>query len=308
MKTLAELVMRGRLYAASLAFICTGLPLLSWLAAAIVVLVTLRKGGAEGALILLVALIQAGLIGETAEIATASAIVAVYFSACVLRSTVNLAYGLLSLVLAALMLLIGIIGQAEGVLDTVKQVLESQLIQMRVGDAAGMNREDFIHLMAVQSISYGVGFTALAGLLVGRWWQAMLFNPGGFQREFHALRLSPFITISLLMLSIVGYSGAEWWGEGRNNVDIGNQPVGSSELGSSVMMLNVAAIASLMTLPISITGAAIVHSIVKTKQASAFWLIGFYLTLPVTNTMLYLMVLVDGFIDIRGKMSQQADV
>ena len=307
MKALAELVMRGRLPAALLALLCAALPMLSWLAAAIVVLITLRKGGREGALILLAALAPSVLMGEKVEVITVSAVLVAYISASVLRSTVNLSYSLLSLFFCSALLLIGLINQPEGVLELLKQILESQLTLLEVGSTAGIKGQDFVHLLAVQSISYGIGLTALVGLLVGRWWQATLFNPGGFQKEFHALRFSPFMTILLFMLSIVGFGGAEVFGMMGTDLPTASAVGDHSAFDSSLKLLNVAAITSLMTLPLLITGAAIVHSIVKAKHAGVFWLVGFYITLPITNTMVYLMVLVDGFVDIRSRLGQQPD-
>jgi len=35
-----------------------------------------------------------------------------------------------------------------------------------------------------------VVFSTVSSLLLARWWQAGLYNPGGFGREFRALRLS----------------------------------------------------------------------------------------------------------------------
>ena len=298
MKALAELAMRGRLQAALFAFLGAALPMFSWLAAAIVTLVTLRRGGRDGGLILLAALTAAFVVGERVEVITVSAVLVAYISANVLRMTVNLSYSLLSAVFASALLLAGLITQSEGLLDSLKQVLEVQLGQLDLGDAAGIDGQDFVHLLSVQTISYGIGFTAITGLLVGRWWQAMLYNPGGFQKEFHALRLSPAVTIVLFLLSIVGLGGAELLGIAESDVFAGN---------TNVKMINVAAIASIMTIPLLITGAAIVHSIVKTKHASKHWLVGFYITLPITNTMVYLMVVMDGFIDIRNKVSKPSD-
>lgn len=288
MKAIAEFIMRGRMAAALLAFIFAGLPMFTWLAAATVVLVTLRKGMTEGAFILLASLAPTLLIGDIAGLVTVSSMVVAYVGAAVLRSTVSLSYSVLSLVFASALLMGGLVSQSDGLLDLLKQILESQLAQLDLSETAGMKQSSFVHFMAVQTIGYGVGFTSLAGLFVGRWWQAVLFNPGGFQKEFHELRLSPFVTVAIALLYVGGVSG-----------------MGATGDTDSEMSLNMAAIASLLTLPLLVTGAAIVHSLVKVRQAGSFWLIGFYITLPVTNTMVYLMVLVDGVVDIRRKVIER---
>ena len=297
MNALAKIVMRGRIHAALWAFVFAGLPLLSWLAAAIVALVTLRKGATEGAVILLAAFAPALLISDTVEVTSISALLVVYVGANVLRLTMNLGISVLSLVFTSALLLVAVFSQTDGFLESYKQVLESQFQQMQMKQSLGLESQDFVHLLAVQSISYGVAFTAIAGLFVGRWWQAVLYNPGGFQKEFHELRLSPFVTVVLLMLSIAGFSSAGLLESGSEVPDV------LGDVESAIGALNVAAIASLMTFPLLVAGAAIVHSIVKTKQASALWLVGFYFTLPITNAMVYLLVFVDGIVDIRRKVN-----
>ena len=46
--------------------------------------------------------------------------------------------------------------------------------------------------------------TCVLCLLLARWWQALLYNPGGFREEFHGLRLSPALgsTLAVLILAI----------------------------------------------------------------------------------------------------------
>ncbi|MEZ5581549.1 MAG: hypothetical protein R3F37_01040 [Candidatus Competibacteraceae bacterium] len=48
---------------------------------------------------------------------------------------------------------------------------------------------DYLAPMVVGLIFANGLASLLCGLLLGRWWQALLFNPGGFSREFHELRL-----------------------------------------------------------------------------------------------------------------------
>ena len=59
MKALAEYVMRGRTQAASLSVVTAALPLLFWLSASIISLVTLRRGRDEAALLLALAAVPA---------------------------------------------------------------------------------------------------------------------------------------------------------------------------------------------------------------------------------------------------------
>ena len=41
--------------------------------------------------------------------------------------------------------------------------------------------------------------TCLLCLMLARYWQASLYNPGGFGREFRSLRLAPAVAVILLL-------------------------------------------------------------------------------------------------------------
>lgn len=60
-------------------------------------------------------------------------------------------------------------------------------------------------------VASGLVVNVVIALFIGRWWQALLYNPGGFKKEFLALRLPPPLTaavfIGALILFLVGASG-----------------------------------------------------------------------------------------------------
>jgi len=43
--------------------------------------------------------------------------------------------------------------------------------------------------------------TLVICLIIARWWQAQLYNAGGFRLEFHALRLSPVQVVGLMLVA-----------------------------------------------------------------------------------------------------------
>ncbi len=43
-------------------------------------------------------------------------------------------------------------------------------------------------------------FSMLFGLFLGRWWQALLYNPGGFRSEFLAIKSSPLMSYAALLV------------------------------------------------------------------------------------------------------------
>ena len=114
--------------------------------------------------------------------------------------------------------------------------------------------------------------------LVGRWWQALLYNPGGFQQEFYQLRLSRtniFVLVAGLVLfsSIEGYHQWAW----------------------------------LFAIPIIIVGIALVHALVALKQLSRHWLFGFYvifITFAPVVPLLMMAVIADSALDFRLRLTK----
>ncbi len=133
----------------------------------------------------------------------------------------------------------------------------------------------------VSLLQAGAGITVLvfatAGLFLARSGQARLFNPGGFQREFHALYFGKQVGILCLALLLIGiFSGGA--------------------LGIAV--------ATLALIPLLLQGLAVIHALVKTRSLGIGWLIGVYLMLmfvqPVT-----LLVGAIGFIDNIRRLPRQ---
>jgi hypothetical protein len=120
--------------------------------------------------------------------------------------------------------------------------------------------------------------TAVAMTMLARAWQAGLYNPGGFRKEFHALRLSPAIAVVCALTMVIG-------------------PV----LGLNSMLLVWAA-----GTPLFIAALGLVHGVVGRKQLSGNWLAMFYLALVLLGPSLMLLLLVlafvDSWLDIRGRI------
>jgi len=116
--------------------------------------------------------------------------------------------------------------------------------------------------------------TGLGSVFLARSWQAQLFNPGGFQQEFHKLRLGK--TVSLGVLVVTGLSLlAEW------------------TFLSDVVVVLLAAV--------MIQGLAVLHGIVKIRGMSAGWLTGTYLMmiLPHTSALVGALGIADNWLNIR---------
>jgi len=92
MRSLAEFAMRSRATALLVAVLSTGTSLFFWVGAAVVALVTLRKGTSEGLILLLWSLLPAGaVLYLLAEVLPVANLIAAFLLAWVLRNTISLA-------------------------------------------------------------------------------------------------------------------------------------------------------------------------------------------------------------------------
>ena len=130
-------------------------------------------------------------------------------------------------------------------------------------------------------IAYVVALSGLGSLLLARWWQALLYNPGGFQQEFHQLRLMP---VQALVCSL----GA---------IYCLLQPQGYQ------------AWASLFALPLLLTGIAIVHALVRARDLGKGWLVLMYFGLFVAaplSAAISTLALVDTWFNLRDRWKVKA--
>ncbi len=121
-----------------------------------------------------------------------------------------------------------------------------------------------------------LSLSLIISLFIGRWWQAKLYNPGGFGEEFRQLRLGKKVAMGLLLLLVAaGFSGNEFMAH--------NLPV-------------------VVLLPFLLQGMAVVHGLVKRRRAHTGWLVMTYFLLFVTGPMALLLAFAgaaDNWFDFR---------
>ncbi|MDH5424286.1 MAG: DUF2232 domain-containing protein [Gammaproteobacteria bacterium] len=183
------------------------------------------------------------------------------------------------LVITALYLFFPEMGEAwrqafEQVLKPAIEQSTTQIDQAQLDNLLTMFARSISGLLAIVLV-----FNVLIGLFIARWWQAGLFNPGGFSREFKELRLGKVFAAVTVFTMIA-------------NALIVNDWI----LGSMLLMVS-------MTL---LQGIAIMHGVVAKKQLSGHWLFGFYVLLiliPQVMIFLTIMGLLDAWVDIRKQVS-----
>ena len=208
--------MRGRGQALFVALAGSASVVFCWISAAAVALVTLRRGAGEGAWLLLWALLPAVVIawqfGDSSYIVLFAGTLAL---ALVLRASVSLPLTLLGSVPVGLVagLVVLAFGDAyleqvrSGVIEPYMTYLEQQL--SRGGEAVTLPRPAASAIAGM--IGVGSAVMTVLCLLLGRYWQAALYNPGGFGDEFRSLRFPVWATLSLVVLALVVSSAGPQW-------------------------------------------------------------------------------------------------
>lgn len=283
MRALAEYAMRERRSAALVALLLGVLPFVSWLSASVVALVALRRGPTEGFIIALWALIPAAYLWYLGDGVALPLIAVVFISSVVLRSTVSLVSAMLvQQVIAAIVVLLVVklnLAPFVKLLELTKQMAEKVDFAKQFNLPA-IEAQQY-ELLVANFYSFSLASTAILALLVARWWQALLYNPGGFRQEFHQLKL-PAVVAAVLVLGVVTASA--------------ESPI--------------APVTMLLTVPLTVAGIALVHGLVKVRGMSRRSLTVFYVAIFVLGPYIYLplvmAVLADSFFDFRNRFRKDS--
>lgn len=272
MRALAQFVMRGPLQAAGVAAFTTAIPLLFWIGAAVIGLVILRLGLSQGLSIGLWALLPAlgwSWVGQ--DPTSLAVLLEVALMATVLRVSSSWERALLAG--SALAVITGVL------LPVLYPGLLNQLVETGVSFYHEYNPEvarqmgDQLEPVIRQTMNASMAGTFLfAGVvltMLARSWQAGLYNPGGFRKEFHAFRLSGPVALVCVVAIFAG----------------------------AFLGLNSVLVAWAAGLPLVIAAIALVHGVVGRKGLGMQWLVMFYIALLLLGPSLLLLLLVLAFVD-----------
>ena len=281
MRGLAEFIMRGRWQALGIAVLGSGSLLFGWVSAAAIALVTLRKGTASGGWLALWALLPAVIISAmTGDTGSVMLLLGAYGLAVVLRESVSLSLAVMASV--PLVLVSGIALTLfngpflEDLVATFNQTL-AQLEQDPQQEGLGELAINSLTVPQVAALlATGNAVIALLSLMLGRYWQAALYNPGGFGGEFRALRLPTGAVVAMALAA-----GALWW------------------MGPGWRVWSAAAV-----LPLTIAGFALVHAYAARANKGVAWLTLMYVLWIVLDPVKWVWVgcvVVDAFADFRAR-------
>lgn len=212
MKALASFIMRGPMQAIMVVTVTSALSIVlspvQLVTAGAVALVTLRNGWRSGLLVIAGGVTAAGALGYVATqdprlmygflIAMGVVVVPVWLLATVLRSTVSLG---LAVSLASVVGAVFVFGMYSAVGDPAalwRTVFEQAFA---ANPSLGVDAEQFTAVVDTMAtlmtglLAAALVSSSILGLFLGRWWQALLFNPGGFRQEFLRLDLGRSLAI-----------------------------------------------------------------------------------------------------------------
>lgn len=285
MRAIASFIMRGSVQAACAIVVGAMLPLLSVVSGAPLALVTLRQGAKAGFVVAVMATVLAGLLfwllfgALSPLLGLLGLLLPLWLLALVLRHTLSLATTLKVSLLMATLLLLGCAIYIGDLAVWGRALLEEAINpffeQTQGGSEQAEMAQVLDYLDSLAPITLGLLvasslLTVLLSLLVGRWWQALLFNPGGFRKEFHELRLGQSMA---LMASLVL---------------------------AAVWLLKLPVLTNLVLLVIliyALQGIALLHGVVSKARLNRFWLVGFYALMLVMPLYVLLLLCLLGFID-----------
>lgn len=289
MRALADFIMRGRVQATLVVVGCAALPLLFWLSAAAGSLVFLRRGFKDASGVLAWALLPALAWWYFGEPRTLMVLLGTLGLAALLRAgqswnrvlLYSIALGLVYGVALGSVFREPIESLAQEIAKILPQMLDGIYQQLKVEERARL--EGLIAPVLTGLIAALLQAVSVLALMLGRYWQAALYNPGGFGREFRAVRLPLAVALGLLVLILVG-----------------------PNFGTELAMLT-----PLCTIPLVFAGLAVIHGLVAQKRLAKFWLVGLYVTLLLFMQLIYpllvVLAIVDSLIDFRGRGASSND-
>ncbi len=305
MQAFANFILRGRLQALLIAAVAAALmlvlPLFSHVAGGALALVTLRNGVREGALIalgatlVLAALASFSAFGAGVVNVLITAVVLllwlpVLLGAGALRLTRSLDLALLAVAAlagAAMLVFHAAVGDAPAWWRSALQETLIPVLQQLQVPFAEDDRERMIEAMSrMMSGALAAAFfiTAMINLFIGRWLQALVFNPGGFGGEFRALKFGRRVAIAALAMALAA-SLLDGW--------LGNMAVNLLFLFGAMYALQ---------------GLAVVHAMVALLNAHRAWLIALYVlmlfALPQVALALAAAGFADSWLDLRGRAAK----
>jgi hypothetical protein len=293
---LAKFILKGQsqaaLVAASMAILGLVIPPAAWISAAVIVLVTLVNGPQRGlittALSLAGAAIFAYLIFGSLQVVVIFILLTwlpAWLVATILRQTISLAYSLQILTAICLLAIVMIYAWYPDFGEYWREPLDHMIKQLAEQSeefslAELKQSEDWLIGFLPGLFASSIMFGTMLSLFLGRWWQAVLYNPGGFAEEFQSLNLGKISALCAIAITLMA------------------MVVGS---------IFTIALVTVVSVLYGIQALSLLHAVIKIRKINTMWLFVVYLTMFFIPHLLLLLILAsfaDPWLDIRQRIRQ----
>ena len=262
MQKFGEWLLRNPLNAIVTAFILAILPITGLASGLILGLISLRQGLQKSASVLIAVCLPAVilyLLGTQNGVFMLAIYLGIWLGAGLLRRTASWSITLQSIALSIAVIIV--------------------LINNLYGAEIQVWQKDWINIAQPITSDYLIGILAASmsmiiyGLLIlSRWWQAVLFNPGKLRAELHAIRANKlFASLFVIMVIIVEFAKVAF-------------------LANLLLVLN---------LPLLIAGVSLLHYLIFTKKWSGAWLFLVYLSALLASTLIGVLAIIDSWLNFR---------
>jgi len=201
--------------------------------------------------------------------------------ALVLRTTVNLPLAVLAAIGVGLIAGLVLLTLADEYLAQLVTYFSEFLATLeqdssKVGDALVLPRPDVVQVAGM--LGAGTAMMATLCLLLARYWQAAIYNPGGFGLEFRALHYPVLVTVLMVVAALVLFG-----------------------LGMRYRTW-----ATICLIPLTFVGLALVHARAAARGQGTGWLTGFYVVWLIFDPVKLLVVffaIADSWLNFRQRWS-----
>jgi len=293
--------MQAIMLASVFALLSLILPPVSIVSSASVALVTLRRGAAEGWYVLICACLASALLGVfligSYQFPLAYGLMLwtpVWLISVVLREGRHLFLAIEIVIVIASLAVVGAYLYQPNLAEVWETLLSPLLKPMLLQSNPDMPVADiqrslgvFYHFMITGLVAQIYVAGLLAGLFLGRWWQAVLYNPGGFKKEYLSLQGQKGLAIATLAI-------------------IGLALLFSGRVAEICWNVSI-----LLLVLYAFVGTIILHCAFATLKMKRFMIPFLYLTMvliPYAMIPVSILGLTDTWLNLRNKISNQTSV
>ena len=276
-------------------------PLLMLLSLALAALVTLRRGGRHGLLVIVTGLLTITAVMLVVKQAVQPELVSmgllwgvIWLLAMAYRRIAQMSWMIVGAGFFGLLVIAGFYALPDDPsvvwLEWLNQNFRPVAVEGKLAQTDADLNKLLVELSAVmtRSVAALASVILIISLLLARWWQAMLYNPGGFRKEFHGLRLGRPLAILMLVLIAVSQF-----------VEIAPAKNMATDMATVVWLL------------FFFQGMAVTHAVVAQVGLGVGWLVGIYMLLLLppyyVSTVLSGLGFVDTWFDFRRRVGKQVN-